>query len=254
MIAVVSPAKSLDFETPYNGKFTLPRKLDRSSRLIEVLRKKDPDEIGDLMSISEKLAQLNVERYHTFEPDHNLSNAKPSLFAFQGDVYQGLDAATFEQSDVDFAQDHFRMLSGLYGLLRPLDLMQPYRLEMGTRLAFDDNKTLYDFWSDQIAELINTDLKAQGDDILVNLASQEYWKSVDQESLKAQVVDVEFKDFKNDQYKIIAFYAKKARGLMSRYLIQHRITEVEDLKGFDLAGYYFDEKASTENKLCFKRD
>lgn len=254
MIAVVSPAKSLNFETPYTGKFTNPRRLKKSSDLIEVLRKKEPVEIGNLMSISDKLAQLNVERYHSFEPNHNLGNAKPGLFAFQGDVYQGLDASTFEPGDVDFAQDHFRILSGLYGLLRPLDLIQPYRLEMGTRLAFDDYLTLYDFWAHQIAELINTDLKEQGDDILVNLASQEYWKSVDQNTLNARVIDVEFKDLKREEYKIISFYAKKARGLMSRYIIQHRITAVDDLKAFDLAGYFFDEKASTENQLCFKRN
>ncbi len=254
MIAVVSPAKSLDFETPYSGKFTTPRKLEKSSDLIDVLRQKAPEEIGSLMSISDKLSQLNVERYHTFESEHNLTNAKPSLFAFQGDVYQGLDASTFEQSDVDFAQDHFRILSGLYGLLRPLDLIQPYRLEMGTRLAFDDHKTLYDFWASQIAELINKDLRAQGDEILINLASQEYWKSVDRNALKARVIDVEFKDLKGDMYKIISFYAKKARGLMSRYMIQHRVTDPQDLKGFDLAGYFFDEEESTDDKLCFKRN
>lgn len=254
MIAVVSPAKSLDFETPYTGKFTTPRKLEKSSDLIDVLRKKEPEEIASLMSISDKLAQLNVERYHTFELEHNLANAKPSLFAFQGDVYQGLDASTFEPGDVEFAQTHFRILSGLYGLLRPLDLIQPYRLEMGTKLAFDDFRTLYDFWSHQIADLINADLKDQGDDILVNLASQEYFRSVDQNALNARIIDVEFKDLKGEDYKIISFYAKKARGLMSRYIIQHRIKEVEDLKGFDLGGYFFDEKASTENQLCFKRN
>ena len=249
MIAVVSPAKSLDFETPYTGQFTTPRKLDQSSELIEVLRQKAPAEIGSLMSISDKLAQLNVERYHTFEKDHHLGNARPSLFAFQGDVYQGLDASTFEPQDIDFAQEHFRILSGLYGLLRPLDLIQPYRLEMGTRLNFDDFNTLYDFWASQIAELMNNDLEAQGDDVLVNLASQEYWKSVDRKTLKARVVDVEFKDQKAGAYKIISFYAKKARGLMSRYIIQHP----EDLKDFDMAGYFYDAEESTENKLCFKR-
>lgn len=254
MIAIVSPAKSLDFATPYSGTYTTPRKLDRSSELIKVLRTKQPDEIGNLMSISDKLAQLNVERYHTFEKAHDLSNAKPCMFAFQGDVYQGLDADSFEPSEVEFAQTHFRILSGLYGLLRPLDLIQPYRLEMGTKLAFDDFRTLYEFWSGQIAELINQDLKEQGDDILVNLASQEYWKSVDRNTLNAKVIDIEFKDFKNGVYKIVSFYAKKARGLMSRYIIQHRLTGPEDLKNFDLAGYYFDEEGSTPDKLCFKRN
>ena len=254
MIAIVSPAKSLDFETPYSGTFTTPRKLEKSAELIKVLRKKAPKEIGELMSISDKLSQLNVERYHAFERNHNLSNARPCIHAFQGDVYQGLGASSFEDTDIDFAQSHFRILSGLYGLLRPLDLIQPYRLEMGTKLGFDDHKTLYDFWSGQIAELINQDLRKQEDDILINLASQEYWKSVDRTTLKARVVDIEFKDLKGDQYKIISFYAKKARGLMSRYIIQHRLTNPEELKEFDLAGYFFDEEASTDNKLCFKRN
>ena len=253
MIAVVSPAKSLDFENKYSVKPTTPRLLECTKELIEVLRKKSPEEVKELMSISDNLAELNVHRYRSFELDHTEENAKPSVLAFQGDVYQGLKAETFDEEKLAFAQKHFRILSGLYGLLRPLDLIQPYRLEMGTRLAFDDYNTLYQYWDYKIMNLLIEDLKAQGDDIIVNLASVEYFKSIDKKKLPARVIDVEFKDFKNGQYKIISFYAKKARGLMSRYMIQNEITNPEDLRGFDYDGYYFDEQASSENMLAFKR-
>lgn len=253
MIAIISPAKSLDFDNKYEGSFTSPRKLDRSAELISVLRKKEAVEIKDLMSISDNLAQLNVERYHSFNPSHTKDNAKPCLFAFQGDVYQGLQAESLTEEDVDFAQKHLRILSGLYGLLRPLDLIQPYRLEMGTKLAFDDHFSLYDYWADQIAELVNNDLKEQGDNYLINLASVEYFKSIHRKKLKATVVDIEFKDFKNDEYKIISFYAKKARGLMSRFIIEHRIDKIDDLKDFDYGGYHFDPEHSSETKLAYRR-
>jgi len=254
MIAVVSPAKSLDFETPANVKATKPRLLECTNQLIEVLKKKSPEDIKELMSISDNLAELNVSRYHSYKPTHSTSNAKPSVLAFQGDVYQGLKAETFDESKMDFAQKHFRILSGLYGLLRPLDLIQPYRLEMGTRLAFDDYNTLYDYWGHQILDLLKKDLKAQGDDIIVNLASVEYFKSVDRKQMGAQVIDVEFKDFKSDKYKIVSFYAKKARGLMSRFMIENHITNPSDLRAFDYEGYYLDDKESSEKKLAFKRN
>ncbi len=254
MIAIVSPAKSLDFETSINVSPTQPRLMECTNELIDILRTKEPSEIKELMSISDKLAELNVERYHQFESTHSRSNAKASMYAFQGDVYQGLKADTFDEGDLEFAQDHFRILSGLYGLLRPLDLIQPYRLEMGTKLAFDDYKTLYQYWDHTIVELLAKDLKAQGDGLLVNLASNEYFKSIDKKHPEIQVIDIEFKDFKNDQYKIVSFYAKKARGLMSRYFIQNRIENVEDLKDFNYEGYYFDPADSNEKKLAFKRD
>lgn len=252
MIAVVSPAKSLDFETNHQVSPTQPRLLECTNELIAVLRKKSPQEVKELMSISDNLAELNVSRFHNFDPS-NTSNAKPSVFAFQGDVYQGLKAETFDEGKLEFAQKHFRILSGLYGLLRPLDLIQPYRLEMGTKLAFDDYRTLYHYWDDKILNLLLQDLKAQGDDVIVNLASVEYFKSVDKKDLSARIIDVEFKDFKNEKYKIISFYAKKARGLMSRFIIENQITNEEDLKGFDYDGYYFDEKASSEKMIAFKR-
>ena len=253
MIAVVSPAKNLDFKSQHDVNATQPRLLECTNELIGVLRQKSVEDVKGLMSLSNQLAGLNVHRYKQFESEHNETNSKPSVFAFNGDVYQGLEAVTFDQDKLDFAQKHLRILSGLYGLLRPLDLIQPYRLEMGTKLAFDDYQTLYEYWDDKILNLLAEDLKDQGDDILINLASNEYFKSVERKELPFQVIDVEFKDFKNGNYKIISFYAKKARGLMSRYLIENQISDPKDLRGFDYKGYYFDEQNSSERKLAFKR-
>lgn len=254
MIAVVSPAKNLDFKTPYTTEVTQPRLMECTKELISVLRKKSVDEVKELMSLSKQLAGLNVHRYKEFDFDHHEENAKPAALAFNGDVYQGLKAETFYEKKFAFAQKHLRILSGLYGLLRPLDLIQPYRLEMGTKLAFDDYRTLYEYWDQKILDLLVDDLKAQGDDIILNLASNEYFKSIDKKDMPARVIEVEFKHLKNGTYKIISFYAKKARGLMSRFMIEHQITNPEDLRAFDYEGYYFDEEASTENKLAFKRD
>lgn len=254
MIAVISPAKNLDFKTKYDVHATQPRLMERTTELIDVMRTKSVDDVADLMSISQQLADLNVHRYKFFEPEQTGENSQPAVFAFNGDVYQGLEAQTFDQAKLDFAQNHLRILSGLYGLLRPLDLMQPYRLEMGTKLAFNDHRTLYQYWDSTILDLLIQDLKEQGDDIIVNLASVEYFKSIDKKKMSARVIDVEFKDFKKDKYKIVSFYAKKARGLMSRYIIENAITDPENLKGFDYRGYYFDPSESSENKLTFKRD
>lgn len=254
MIAVVSPAKNLDFKSERDVPATQPRLLDYTSQLIDVMRAKSVDDVKDLMSISKQLAGLNVHRFKEFKLEHTPENSRPAVFAFNGDVYQGLQAETFDEEKLAFAQKHLRILSGLYGLLRPLDLMQPYRLEMGTKLAFDDFKTLYQYWNDTILNLLLDDLKEQGDDTILNLASNEYFKSLEQNQIPVRVIDVEFKDFKNDKYKIISFYAKKARGLMSRFMIENAITNPEDLKAFDYKGYYFDEANSTENKLAFKRD
>lgn len=253
MIAIVSPAKTLDFETPVAAEKTKSRFFNESKELLETLKKQDESDLQRLMSISDSLAQLNVERYQKFSSRHTDKNSKQSMYAFQGDVYQGLDAATLSTEEIAFAQNHLRILSGLYGLLRPLDAIQPYRLEMGTQLAFNGYRNLYDFWKDTIAPALNKDLKKQGDDILVNLASVEYFKAVDTRQLKAHVIDVEFKDFKNGQYKIISFFAKKARGLMARYIIKNQISDAEDLKGFNYEDYYYDEQNSTENLLAFKR-
>ena len=254
MIIVVSPAKNLDFASRYDIQVTQPRLLECTHELITILRKKSVQDIEKLMSISTSLAELNAQRYHNFEKVPSLENTQPAVFAFNGDVYQGLQALTFDAEKIDFAQKHLRILSGLYGLLRPLDLIQPYRLEMGTKLAFDDYKTLYEYWDTKIMDLLLTDLEAQNDDVIVNLASNEYFKSVNKKEFSAKVIDIEFKDFKNDHYKIISFFAKKARGMMSKYIIDHGISNPEDLKGFDAGGYYYDSEASSPQKIAFKRD
>ncbi len=255
MLTVISPAKTLDFETPPTiREFTLPAFLKDSAELIDQLRRLEPDNIGKLMSISPKLATLNSNRYHQWSLPFNPNNAKQSVLAFKGDVYTGLDAESLNANELAFAQDHLRILSGLYGVLRPLDLIQAYRLEMGTQLSNLRGNNLYEFWGNIITESINQDLKKQKDNLLINLASNEYFKSIKAETLNANVITPVFKDRKNGVYKIISFYAKKARGLMSRYIIQHQLTNHEDIKKFDLAGYSFDVNASTNNEWFFSRD
>lgn len=254
MIAVVSPAKNLDFKTEIHTQGTQPRLTECTQALIEVMRTQSAEEVSKLMGISDALAQLNVGRYHAFEASHTSENARPAALAFNGDVYQGLKAETFDADKMAFAQQHLRILSGLYGLLRPLDLIQPYRLEMGTKLAFDDYTTLYQYWDRKILNLLTEDLAAQGDRLVVNLASNEYFKVIAQKDAPFRVINVEFKDFKGGVYKIISFYAKKARGLMARYIIENQITEPEMLRGFDYEGYYYDSEASTENHYAFKRE
>lgn len=255
MLMVISPAKTLDYETPATtSRFTLPQHLDDSQQLIEQLRELSPLQISDLMHLSDKLAALNVARYASWSPQATVENAKQALLAFKGDVYTGMAAEDFSEDELDFAQQHLRMLSGLYGVLRPLDLMQPYRLEMGTRLANARGKDLYAFWGERISQALNEALDAQGDDVLLNLASNEYFGAVKRPALNARVIDVDFKDLKNGQYKIISFYAKKARGLMARYVIKERIEDPEALKQFDYQGYRFSEAGSSANHLLFLRD
>ena len=255
MLTVISPAKTLDYETPpATARYTQPQHLDDAQRLIAQLRDMSPAQIADLMHLSDKLAGLNAARFGSWDPTFTPDNAKQALLAFKGDVYTGLDADSLSEDDFSFAQDHLRMLSGLYGLLRPLDLMQPYRLEMGTKLANPAGKDLYTFWGTRISEWLNQALAEQGDDVLLNLASNEYFGAVKKSALKARVIDVDFKDFKNGQYKIISFYAKKARGLMSRFAIQERIADPEQLKSFDLQGYYYSEAQSRPDHLVFLRD
>lgn len=253
MLLVLSPAKTLDFETPCDKEASYPKFQKEALELIGVLKEKSPEEIQELMDLSENLAELNVDRYRNFAKSKNTKRAKQAVYAFQGDVYQGLEAEELSNEDILYAQDHLRILSGIYGLLRPLDLIQPYRLEMGTRLAFDDHKTLYNYWADKIVSQVNRDLKKQGDQVLINLASQEYFKAIDRPALKAKVVDVDFLDFKNGKYKVISFWAKKARGLMAQYIIKHRVESVEGLQGFDSEGYLFSAEDSTDDKLVFKR-
>lgn len=255
MLMVISPAKTLDFETPpITERFTQPQYLDHSEELITQLRELTPAQIGELMHLSDKLSGLNAARFGSWNPAFTPKNAKQAILAFKGDVYTGLDAESLGEADLNYAQQHLRMLSGLYGLLRPLDLMQPYRLEMGTKLANARGKDLYAFWGTRISEWLNEALADQGDDILLNLASNEYFSAVKRPALKARVIDTEFRDQKNGQYKIISFYAKKARGMMSRFVISERIEKPEHLKQFDTQGYRFSKDLSSVDKLIFLRD
>lgn len=254
MLMVISPAKTLDFESPLATKrFTQPALLDDSQKLIEVARKLTPAQIGSLMHISDKLAGLNADRFHHWHPPFTPENARQAILAFKGDVYTGLQAETFKEKDFDFAQQHLRMLSGLYGLLRPLDLMQPYRLEMGIRLENPAGKDLYTFWGDKLTEALNAALAEQGDDVLLNLASDEYFKAVKPKKLNGRIIKPVFLDEKNGKFKVISFYAKKARGLMSRYVIENRLTKPAQLKKFDVDGYVFVPEESGDSELMFKR-
>jgi len=255
MLTVISPAKTLDYDTPpVTERFTLPQYLDHSQALISQLRDLSPAQISELMHLSDKLAGLNAARFGSWSADFTPDNAKQALLAFKGDVYTGLDAESLSEDDFSYAQDHLRMLSGLYGLLRPLDLMQPYRLEMGTKLANPRGKDLYAFWYTRISEWLNQALAEQGDDVLLNLASNEYFSAVKRSTLKARIINVDFKDWKNGQYKIISFYAKKARGMMSRFVIQERIADPEQLKQFDVQGYYYSVEQSKPDQLGLLRD
>lgn len=254
MLMVISPAKTLDFESPLaTTRFTQPALLDDSQTLIDVARKLSPADISSLMHISDKLAVLNAERFNDWHPPFTPDNARQAILAFKGDVYAGLDAASFNEEDFDFAQQHLRMLSGLYGVLRPLDLMQPYRLEMGIKLKNTEGKDLYTFWGEKLTNTLNAALAEQGDDVLVNLASDEYFKAVKPKKLNARIIKPVFLDEKNGNYKVISFYAKKARGLMSRFIIQQQLTQPAQLKEFNVDGYRFAASESSDSELVFKR-
>lgn len=254
MLVVLSPAKTLDYDTPAHIETsTQPDFIAQSSALIDILRPMSPSSIASLMRISDPLAALNADRYATWSPTFTKRNAKQAVLAFNGDVYEGLDAHSLTAAQLKWAQSHVRILSGLYGLLRPLDLMQPYRLEMGTKLANDAGKDLYAFWGDTITEALNRQLMKTKSRVLVNLASEEYFKSVRPKVLRTPIVTPVFLDWKNGQYKIISFYAKRARGLMARYAITNGITDANDLQGFDIDGYAFDAASSDAQQWVFKR-
>jgi len=254
MLITISPAKKLDYATPSPvADYTLPEHLDRAQTLIDIMRDKDSFEIAELMKLSIKLADLNMQRYQDWHTPFTPDNAKQALFAFSGDVYQGLDAASLSAVDIAFAQQHLRILSGLYGVLRPLDLMQPYRLEMGTRLATDSGRNLYQFWGDTITDSINHALAGQGDDILINLASNEYFSSIRTADIRGRIITPVFKELRNGAYRIISFNAKKARGLMSRFIIEHRIDDPDAMKTFDLADYSFNAELSSPDEFVFTR-
>jgi uncharacterized protein len=255
MLMVISPAKSLDFDTPPTTRTaTQPDFLDAAQSLVGVLRDYSPAQLAQLMGISDALATLNVMRFAEWTRPFTAKNAKQAVLAFNGDVYEGLDAATLSAQDLAFAQKHLRILSGLYGVLRPLDLMQSYRLEMGTRLSTPAGKDLYAFWGDRITDALNTEFAAHKRQapVLVNLASDEYFKSVRPKKLHARIVQPVFQDWKGGQYKIISFYAKRARGLMSRYAIVNRVDEVEALQGFDYEGYAFAPEVSDDTHWIFR--
>lgn len=254
MLIVVSPAKTLDYESTLpTEEFTKPAHLKKSQLLINRLRDFSSLDLSELMHISSKIADLNFERNHTWKTPFTVKNARQAMFAFKGDVYTGLDAYSMTDKNIEFAQQHLRMLSGLYGLLRPLDLMRPYRLEMGFKLETSFGKNLYEFWDMQITDAINNHLKAINSDTLINLASNEYFKAVKVNKIKGQVITPAFKDYKNGEYKMIGVYAKKARGLMSRYIIDHEITQAEDIKNFDLEGYEYKPTLSEGNTWVFTR-
>ena len=259
MLFLLSPAKALDYDTPLPAgvPHTSPLFVPESAALIEVLRRQSPAQIASLMKLSDALASLNVARYEAWSPRATARNARQAVLAFNGDVYEGLQARNLSADDLDWAQSHVAILSDLYGVLRPLDRMQPYRLEMGTRLATDAGSNLYQFWGHQIAEHLNTRLRAQdstaGTPVVVNLASQEYFKAVDRKVLKARVIECVFEDWKGGNYKIISFFAKRARGLMARYAITHRLATPHQLEGFDLDGYAFAPASSTPERLVFRR-
>ncbi len=255
MLFVISPAKALDYETPPHVKtHTQPLFVPQASELIDVLKAKSPQEVASLMDLSDQLAGLNVARYQAWAPTFSARNSKQAVLAFDGDVYGGLDARSLPAEDLDWLQQHLCILSGLYGVLRPLDWMQPYRLEMGTRLATAKGRNLYQFWGSQIADYLNQRAAADRTPVVVNLASEEYFKAVDLKALKPRVVSCVFEERKGDGYKIISFMAKRARGLMVRYVTMTRAEHVEQLQGFDLEGYRYVPSVSSPDRLVFRRE
>lgn len=254
MLVLLSPAKTLDFETPptveANSK---ARFLEDSQELIDQLQHLKSAEVGKLMSVSEKISELNVQRFNSWKTPFTPNNAKPAAMAFRGDVYQGLDADTLSSDDFEFAQSSVRILSGLYGILRPLDLIQPYRLEMGTRFANKRGSNLYKFWGDRLTQSLNQEITADKHTAVINLASNEYFKAVKAPQLQAPLITPAFRDWKNGEYKMISFFAKKARGMMTRYVVDQRLESPEALKQFDTGGYAYCEAESTADTWVFLR-
>lgn len=251
---VISPAKTLDYSGREYAHFTTPAVLDKSEQLVKQLSAYAPTELSALMKISDQLAELNYQRFQSFEMPFTPENAKQALLVFKGDVYRGMKVETYSDEALEFAQKHLRILSGLYGVLRPLDLMQPYRLEMGTKLETNAGKTLYAFWGDLISQLIDAELADDADPCLVNLASNEYFKSIDRKALKARIINIAFKENKNGKYKVIAIHAKRARGLMVDYAICNKIESPAALKKFDVEGYSYREALSEPDNWVFCRD
>ena len=254
MLMLLSPAKTLDYETPATtNSFSIPDYLGKSSELVKVLKQKSFLDLMELMQVSQKIAELNVERFNQWKLPFSTENAKQAVLAFKGDVYSGLDASALSENRLAYTQSHLRILSGLYGLLRPLDLMQPYRLEMGLKLTTKKGENLYQFWGEKITDALNVLLAKQDEPVLINLASIEYFKSVQKKNLDGRLITPHFKDWKNGKYKMISFFAKKARGLMVRYAIDHNIQKAEVLQNFDYDGYHFNLELSRADKWVFSR-
>lgn len=254
MMIVVSPAKSLDFDTPVpTEKFSQPAFLDDAGTLMKTLRQLTPEDLSSLMKISSKLGELNVERNHNWHTPFTPENARQALFAFTGDVYVGLEAHSLDSKELEYAQQNLRILSGLYGLLRPLDLIQAYRLEMGTALQHGTTSNLYSYWGDRLTSHLNDELAAQNSQALLNLASQEYFRAVNVRMLSKPVISPIFRDYKNGKYKIISFYAKKARGMMAAWVIRNRVNDPQALADFDSGGYRFSASDSTPSEPVFLR-
>jgi len=250
MLLVISPSKTQDFSHSSNQIFSKSRQISESEELVEILRNKSQNQIASLMSLSEKLSKLNYDRYKSFPTSLNLDNAKQAILAFKGDVYSGIDASSMSQDELEFAQDNLRMISGLYGVLRPLDLIAPYRLEMSTKLVNEMGNNLYQFWGDKISRVINEDES----EVIINLASNEYFKAIDKKSLNAEIINIIFKENKGGEYKVIGIYAKRARGLMARYMIDNKVLSPEGLKNFSLEGYRYRDNLSDNLNWTFTRD
>lgn len=254
MIIVISPAKTLNAQSPVQlEQYSQPVFMEEAQKIVTVLKKKKPEQLAQLMDISPKLAELNAHRYQLWQPPFTLDNSWQALLMFNGDVYQEMKAATFSPSQFEYAQQKLRILSGVYGLLKPLDLIQPYRLEMGIPISIGSKKDLYEFWKTKITSQLKKDLEHDGGQTLVNLASNEYFSAIDTKKLKARIITPSFKETRNGQYQMISIFAKKARGLMSRFIIENQITDPEEIKAFDLGGYYFNNGLSKENEWVFTR-
>ncbi len=254
MLITISPSKGQDFETPAPiTDFSIPERLDESLILNKEARKLDVEEVRELMTVSENIAKLNVDRFESFSTPFTLENAKQALFAFKGDVYTGISAVQFSEDDIIYAQDHLRMLSGLYGALRPLDLIQPYRLEMKTKLANPRGDNLYQFWDDRITQSINQALATQQEKTLINLASNEYFKAIKPKLLEGRLLNINFKEEKDGKARVIAIFAKRARGMMTDFIIRNRIEKSEDIKKFNMAGYHYSDELSDDKQWTFVR-
>ncbi len=253
MLVLLSPSKNLHNKPITAHRTSLPRMADDSQKLIEVLLKQTPKSLQKLMDINDKLAKLNVDRYHQFTWPHTADNSTAAMYTFRGEVYLGLEANTLTKAEADTAQKYIRILSGLYGLLQPLDLIQPYRLEMGVDLKVGKQKTLYEFWGDRITKLLNEDVTATKSKVVINLASQEYSASIQMDQISVPVIDIHFLEFRNDKLQFLSFNAKRSRGWMARYIVQHRLKKSSDLRGFDVQGYGYREDLSDGKKMVFVR-